>query len=73
MTLEELGTMLDEMEQGKYASITHGVFAELFPPGEPDDGARQRCLNFARQHGCRIDNKPGPFSGEGELRFVKDA
>jgi hypothetical protein len=73
MTLEELGETLDDMEPGKFARIDHDLFADLFRPGEPDDGARDACLKFARQHGCRIENKPGPLSGRGELWFVKDA
>jgi hypothetical protein len=73
MTLSELGIMLDEMETGKFAAIPHDVFADLFPPGEPDEAARAACLRFARQHGCRIENKAGPLSGQGELWFVKDA
>lgn len=73
MTLDELGKTLDEMEPGKFAPIHHDLFADLFPPGEPDDQARQACCVFARKHGCRIENKPGFLSGEGELWFVKDA
>ena len=73
MTLEELGTTLDQMEPGKYVSIHHDLFAELFPPGEPDERAREACLKFAHEHGCRIENKVGPLSGQGELWFVKDA
>ncbi len=73
MTLEELGDTLDEMKPGNRAAIGHDIFAALFPPGEPDESARAACFKFAREHGCRIENKPGPFSGQGELWFVKDA
>jgi len=73
MTLDELGKTLDKLQPGGRSGIHHHVFAELFPPGEPDDAAREACLKFARQHGCQIDNKPGFLSGEGELWFVKDA
>jgi hypothetical protein len=73
MTLEELGKTLDELKPGGCAGIQHDVFADLFPPGEPDARAREACLRFARQHNCQIKNKPGPLSGEGELWFVKDA
>jgi hypothetical protein len=69
MTLAELGTRLNEMRPGQFAAIHHDLFADLFPPGEPDDNARTACLAFARQHGCRIENKPS----QGELWFVKDA
>ena len=60
------------MEAGRYARIDHDLFAELFPPGEPDERARGACLKFANDHGCRIENKVGPLSGKGELWFVKD-
>jgi hypothetical protein len=69
MTLEEFGKTLDDMEPGNFAAVHHDLFADLFPPGETDDRARQACLDFARAHGCRIENK----SGAGELWFVKDA
>jgi hypothetical protein len=69
MTLEELGKTLDEMKPGNFAAIHHDLFADLFPPGEPDDHAREACNTFARQHGCRIENK----RGQSELWFVKDA
>jgi hypothetical protein len=46
MTLQELGKALDEMEPGKYVSISHDVLAELFPPGEPDDRARDAPISY---------------------------
>ncbi len=69
MTLEELSRTLDEIKPGNRAAIHHDLFANLFPPGEPDARAREACYKFALQHGCRIENKPG----QGELWFVKDA
>jgi hypothetical protein len=71
MKLEELAAELDKLTPGKRLGISHDLFADLFPPGEPDDRAREACLRFAKQHGCHIDNRPGPLSGEGELGFVK--
>lgn len=73
MTLDELGQTLDEMRPGNFAAISHDVFADLFPPGEPDECSRVACLLFAKQHGCCIENKPGRISGEGEPWFVKDS
>ena len=73
MTLAKLAQTLDEMKPGEFAAIHHDLFAELFPPGEPDDGARKACYDFACKHGCRIENEPGPLSGRGVLRFVRDA
>jgi hypothetical protein len=69
VTLEEFGKTLDEVQPGKYAVIRYDLYADLFPPGEPDEGARAFCLAFARQHGCRIENK----LDKGEIWFVKDA
>jgi hypothetical protein len=68
MTLEDLGKALDEMKPGNFAAIHHELFADLFPPGEPDECAREACLAFAQQHGCWIENKVG----QGELWFVKE-
>jgi len=34
------------------------VYAVLFPPGEPDDGARVAAFGFAREHGCVMENQP---------------
>jgi hypothetical protein len=53
--------------------VNHDIFALLFPPGEPDERSREACYNFAQRHACIIDNRPGQFSGEGELWFVKNA
>jgi len=50
------------------AGIHHEVYAELFPPGEPDKRAREACYNFAKALDCRIENKPQ----EQTVLFVKD-
>jgi hypothetical protein len=73
MNLEQLAGMLDEMEPGGSIAIHHDTFADLFPPGEPDEFARESCQRFAHLHGCQIRNWPGPFFGEGELWFEKNA
>jgi hypothetical protein len=73
MTLVELGWILDEMKPGNSAAIRYDMFADLFPPGDPDESARAACLSFAQQHGCRVENKPGLLACEGKLRFVKEA
>lgn len=43
---------------GAACCIHHNTFADLFPPGEPDDFARWVALAFAEANGCIIDNRP---------------
>lgn len=57
------------MEAGKAAGIHHDVYAELWPPGEPDQRARAACYDFAKSVGCRIENRPGDKT----VWFVKGA
>jgi hypothetical protein len=59
---------LAEVKPGQYATIHYDLYAVLFPPGEPDENARVSCFRFAREHGCRIENK----SRSKEVWFVKD-
>lgn len=68
MTLDDLSATLAGLKPGTYAAIHHDLFASLFPPGEPDDGARRACLQFALRHGCQIENK----HQQNELWFVKN-
>jgi hypothetical protein len=69
MTLDEFSESLRMVGVGKYASVPYDLYDDLFPPGEPDQGARERCAKFANSRGFRIENKP-------ELRtvwFVRNA
>ncbi len=68
MTRGQLRKMLSEMEPGQYVDIPYDLYAEIFPPGEPDEGAREACYNFAKELGCRIDNK----ADSEKVSFVKD-
>jgi hypothetical protein len=43
MSLDELRATLVALAPGKCAGIHHDVYAELFPPGEPDENARAAC------------------------------
>jgi hypothetical protein len=69
MNMDELKTTLLTLSAGQCAGIHHDVYAEMFPPGEPDERARAACYAFAKSVGCRIENKPQ----EKTVWFVKDA
>lgn len=56
--LSDLGQLLDELPVGQSAELPYNVYELLFPPGEPDQGARTRAFDFARDHGCEISNQP---------------
>lgn len=57
MTLDDLDKILGELEPGKGARVPYDVYGLLFPPGEPDDGARGRAKNFANARNVKIDNR----------------
>jgi hypothetical protein len=67
-TLENLKGALRELRPGQFGAIDHDVYAELFPPGKPDQAARDACASFARAAGCRIENKPQ----DRQVWFVKE-
>jgi hypothetical protein len=68
-TLDELKTALLDLSPGKMAVIHHDTYAELFPfEGEPEK-AREACDQFAKAHGCRIENHPEKAA----VCFIKDA
>jgi hypothetical protein len=69
MTLDELRTELATVTQGKYARVPYEIYAEVFPPGEPDQNARAAAYAFAKSLGFRIENKPDDKS----VWFVKEA
>lgn len=56
-TLGALHDLLCRLVVGESCTLPYNVFELFFPPGEPDDGARGRAFDFARQHGCVIDNR----------------
>lgn len=58
MTLNDLHNLLCQLSVGQTCSLPYSVYELLLPPGEPDDGARSRAFQFARAHGCVIQNKP---------------
>jgi hypothetical protein len=68
MTLEDLKATLSSLPAGKAAGINHDVYAHLFPPGEPDQRARETCAKFAKSVGCRIEN----YSQQEAVWFIRD-
>jgi hypothetical protein len=56
MTIEELAEMLSGLIPGQEACVPYEIYEEIFPPGEPDELAREMAFNFAREHGCRISH-----------------
>jgi hypothetical protein len=45
------------MEPGEETCVAYGQHALLFPPGEPDQGARNAAVAFAKANGCTISNR----------------
>jgi hypothetical protein len=69
MTLDEFAEKLKAIGPGKYSGVPYENYADLFPPGESDKLARERCEKFARSHGFRIENQPALQ----QVWFIKDA
>jgi hypothetical protein len=66
-TLDELTKVLAGAEPGQATHISYDVYALLFPPGELDEGARERAHEFAKKNGCVIDRR----HLQREVLFVK--
>ena len=58
MSIDEFKAILEEMDAGNAAEVPYEIYEELFPPGEPDESARQRAYEFAKANGCVIDHRP---------------
>lgn len=56
--LKDLQKELIALQQGDATCIPYEVYSDLFPPGEPDQDARDRAFVFARHNACTIDNRP---------------
>jgi hypothetical protein len=59
LTSEVLKSYLAEMPQGHVFDLTYAQFAEIFPPGEPDPGAREALRQFAQACGCDLHHNAG--------------
>ena len=67
LTRDVLKSYLLEMPRGHIFDLTYKLFADVFPPGEPDQDARLRALTFAKANGCVIENR----AGNREVLFLK--
>lgn len=57
-TLDDLKAELAATEPGEETCVAYGQYALLFPPGEPDQGARLAAAAFAMANGCTISKRP---------------
>jgi hypothetical protein len=55
-TLENLEAQIADLPPGGAVGLPYDTYVDLFPPGEPDQGARERAYNFAKANGCTIDH-----------------
>jgi hypothetical protein len=56
-SLEDLRAEIAACPSGRAVGLSYDVYAELFPPGEPDEFARGRAWQFAKDNGCAINNR----------------
>lgn len=58
LTRQALKSYLLDMPRGHVFDLTYGHFADVFPPGEPDSGARDQLRILAEECNCDIKNNP---------------
>ncbi len=46
MTRSELESQLRALSSGEELGLSFDVYADMFPPGEPDENARQACYTW---------------------------
>jgi len=56
-TIEDLRREIAHCPSGGAVGVPYDTYADLFPPGEPDQSARERAWNFAKTNGCAINNR----------------
>jgi hypothetical protein len=56
LTRAILKSYLLEMPPGHIFDLTYKLFADVFPPGEPDAAAREMLHAFAEECGCDAFN-----------------
>jgi hypothetical protein len=52
LTQDVLKRYLLDMPRGHVFDLTYAQFADVFPPGQPDAGARESLRRFAEECGC---------------------
>jgi hypothetical protein len=57
-TLQDLANEIAAAPAGGAVGVGYDVYEELFPPGEPDQGARAKAWEFAKANGCAVNNRP---------------
>ncbi len=56
LTEDVLKSYLNEMPRGHVFDLPYSQFAQLFPPGEPDSGARDKLRRLAEECACDLTN-----------------
>jgi hypothetical protein len=56
LTRDVLKSYLLEMPRGHIFDLTYKLFADVFPPGEPDAAARETLRVLAEECGCGLVN-----------------
>ena len=58
LTEAVLKSYLDDMPSGHIFDLPYAQFAQVFPPGEPDAGARAKLRALAEECACDLANVP---------------
>jgi hypothetical protein len=56
LTSDVLKSYLLDMPRGHIFDLTYQLFADVFPPGEPDTAAREQLRALAEECGCGLVN-----------------
>jgi len=56
LTAAVLKSYLVDMPRGHIFDLTYALFADVFPPGEPDAGAREKLRQLAEECNCALVN-----------------
>ena len=56
LTQAVLKSYLLDMPRGHIFDLTYALFADVFPPGEPDIAAREKLRRLAEESNCDLVN-----------------